>query len=107
MLSKDDEDRIAGRKWAEEVFDDVPKQTKAFQTGFRREVRRRIKRQVTVEAQPMTDKQAREFGKGRIEFGKYKGYMLEVIPLEYLEWLADQGVMLHRYLLSLKDARGG
>ena len=102
-LDSADHDRIAGREWAEEILLDVEggKYSEDFQEGFRRAMKRRFRESRNrSDVKPMTDGQAREFGKQVIEFGQHRGRRYDDVPLDYLEWLADRGVELHRYLLS-------
>jgi hypothetical protein len=53
-------------------------------------------------AQPMDDKEAKEYGKRSLGFGQHANEPIEDVPLEYLCWLADTSRQtwqsLHRYL---------
>jgi len=109
MLTKADRDRIDGREFAEEVLRDVEGTnfSSAFLSGFWREVRCRAKmRRADVPANAgMSNERSKVFGRRTIEFGKYSGKRYDDVPLEYLEWLADQGAELLSYLRSrrIKD----
>ena len=104
MLTKADKDRIDGRAFAEEVLRDVEEAdfSDAFRIGFWREIRRRVK--VLSESKStksiMSDERAREYGHRMVEFGKFRGKRYDDVPLDYLEWLADQGAELLSYLKS-------
>ena len=58
----------------------------------------------TTPERPMTDVESREFGTEQIPFGKFRGTPYDSVPLEYLEWLADESLVmaqnLRRYLKS-------
>lgn len=57
--------------------------------------------------EPMTDEESRSFEGKRMLFGKYEGFPISQIPIEYLEWLADQKVFyvdVVRYLTSKRIA---
>ena len=51
---------------------------------------------------PMTDVEAKRFGAEVLEWGKHKGTRIDEVPLEYLQWYADQPFQkqLRRYLAS-------
>ena len=53
---------------------------------------------------PMTDDEAREWGKQGMPFGKHVGQAVNDTPIEYLVWIADTGGKfqrdLNRYLKS-------
>lgn len=102
-MSKTDNDlaqRIAGRKWAEEVLADLPiDKTEEYQYGFMD----RMKRCFAVkelDPQAMTDEEAREFGRQTLGFGAHAGKTYDDCPLAYLEWLTDTKNALDRYLRS-------
>ncbi len=103
VLPQADKDRIDGRVFAEEVFRDVEETNFSddFRMGFWREVRRLSKvkaRQSDKTA--MSDERSWEFGCRIVEFGKFRGKRYDDVPLDYLEWLADQGAELQSYLKS-------
>ena len=100
-LSQADRDRIAGRRWAEEVLHEVEDEgnSDAFRAGFWREIRRRVKLRKPSKT-VMSDRKSREFGRRVVEFGKFRGQRYDDVPLDYLEWLADQGTELQAYLES-------
>jgi hypothetical protein len=41
-------------------------------------------------SQPMTEAEARQFAETKITFGKYNGFLINNVPLTYLEWLTEQ-----------------
>ncbi len=52
---------------------------------------------------PLTDTEARCFGRTTIPFGQHKGKRVDEVPMDYLLWLDDQPDfrrMLRRYLAS-------
>ena len=90
-LSQADKDRIDGRVFAEVVLRDVRSMSDDFLVGFWREMRRQVKvKERGSSKTKMSDQKSREFGRRMVEFG----------PLDYLEWLADQGAELQLYLES-------
>ena len=110
-LTQADRDRIAGREWAEEVMREVNDEvnTDDFRRGFWREVKSFQRVVETNKSETaLSDERSREFGKRMVEFGKFRGQRYDDVPLDYLEWLADQGVVLRRYLESrrIKIERG-
>lgn len=115
-LSRDDRDRISGREWAEEILDELeglgigPSHSEAFREGFWREIRRRVKAEAKKERarKVMSDERSRAFGRRTVDFGRHRGERYDDVPLDYLEWLADQGAELQAYLESrrLKTERG-
>jgi len=104
-LTQADKDRIDGRVFAEEVLRDIEEAdfSGAFRVGFWREIRRRVKVEEKTEQSDktvMSDIRAKEFGRRMVEFGKFQGKRYDDVPLDYLEWLADQGKELLSYLKS-------
>lgn len=100
-LTQADRDRIDGRVFAEKVFRDVKERnvSDAFRVGFWREIRRRAKiKQPSKTA--MSDERSQEYGHMMVEFGKFLGQRYDDVPLDYLEWLVDQGTELRAYLES-------
>lgn len=95
----DTQDRIDGRRWAEELLADVHLARPAFQQGFMRRMLAEFKAN-EIDRRAMTDEQAREFGAVLIQFGKHSGLRYDDAPLDYLEWLADQNSVLARYVRS-------
>jgi len=95
-----DQDRIDGRKWADEVLTDLAAKSGDYQMGFWREIRRRQPTPDPLKAGLMTDDQSREFGRRTMYFGMHLGKRYDEAPLDYLEWLADQNVELARYVGS-------
>jgi len=51
---------------------------------------------------PMTVRDAHDFGRQQMPFGEYVGKAVDHVPLDYLQWLADQTFVddLRRYLES-------
>ena len=58
---------------------------------------------------PMTAMEAKRFGKRTIPFGQFVGKMIDDVPLERLQWYADQTFVddLRRYLESDRVGREG
>jgi hypothetical protein len=58
----------------------------------------------TPKEHPMTDDEAKLFGRKTIGFGKHCGERWDAVPLDYLEWLDStqwsQAKELHRYVGS-------
>ena len=90
-------DRIAGRKWAEEVA--AENMTPAFRAGFMNSIKRCFTVR-EIDPQAMSDEEAREFGRDILGFGQHANETYDDCPLEYLEWLVDQNATLARYLRS-------
>lgn len=71
-------------------------------SGWQSESRKEIARDVSLE--PMTDEEAKRFGKETMTFGKHCGKQIDSVDLDYLSWLADNSRQtwrnLHRYLNS-------
>jgi len=55
--------------------------------------------------QPMTDKQAKEFEKQEMIFGKHRGSTVGEIPLSYLDWLVDSNTKFFRLLGSYLESK--
>lgn len=108
-MSDETQERIDGRKWAEEVLEEVYKHSDAFQLGFLRYMKNQFggKEVRVVGPRPFSDAKAREFGHHVIPFGKHAGSRYDEVPLDYLEWLVDQNTELARYLMSrrIKDEK--
>jgi hypothetical protein len=98
-MTQSDRDRIAGREWAEAVLDDLADHTADFLVGFRRRMLAEY-RAAEVDRTAMSDDAARRFGDQIITFGVHQGQRYDDVPLEYLEWLADQNAALVRYVRS-------
>ena len=100
-LSQADKDRIDGRVFAEVVLRDVRSMSDDFLVGFWREMRRQVKvKEKESSKTKMSDQKSREFGRRVVEFGKFRSQRYDDVPLDYLEWLADQGAELQLYLES-------
>lgn len=50
--------------------------------------------------EPLSDEDARRFGRRVLNFGVHRDKCYDDAPLDYLEWLADQNVQLIRYIRS-------
>jgi len=50
--------------------------------------------------EPLSDEDARRYGRGQITFGQHAGMRFDDIPISYLVWLADRNVQLVRYIRS-------
>lgn len=94
-----DRDRIAGREWAEAVLEDLADHTADFLMGFRRRMLAEYK-PTEVNRTAMSDEEARRFGGQIITFGVHQSKRYDDVPLDYLEWLADQNAALVRYVRS-------
>ena len=102
MMDQRDQDRIKGREWAEEVMADVRSHVSDdYQEGFWRRIEKELpRRKEDDSSKAMTDEQSKAFGRSMVEFGKYIFQRYDDVPLDYLEWLADQNTTLARYLES-------
>lgn len=49
---------------------------------------------------PMSDDDARMFGRSVVSFGVHRDKCYDDVPLEYLEWLADRNTEILRYIRS-------
>jgi hypothetical protein len=49
---------------------------------------------------PMTDDEAKRFGRSVVNFGVHRDKCYDDVPLDYLEWLADRNVEVLRYIKS-------
>jgi len=99
--------RIEGRKWAEEVLGDLPADE---QDPFRRGFMDRIKRCFNVaelDSRAMSNRESCDFGRQVITFGQHIGKIYDEVPLDYLDWLAEQNAKLVRYVRSrrIRDER--
>ena len=98
-LDDDDRDRISGREWCRELLTALAAESEAYQAGFWRHVKRQLDPQ-ELDRGAMSDSKAREFGQEVLDFGKHRGKTYDDTPLDYLEWLADEGEKLARYVRS-------
>lgn len=94
-----DQDLIAGRKWAEEVLENLTAESEDFRFAFLRHMKSVF---TTKEIDPgaMTDEQSRRFGRNVLNFGVHRDKTYDECPLDYLEWLCDQNAELRRYIKS-------
>ncbi len=49
---------------------------------------------------PMSDSEARTFGRTVVNFGVHRDKCYDDVPLDYLEWLADRNIEILRYIRS-------
>jgi hypothetical protein len=58
------------------------------------------KQAITSVSGPMTDVEARAFGLSKMPFGEFKGWPVDKVPLDRLEWYSDSKFQeqLKRYL---------
>ncbi len=98
-MTPSDRDRIAGREWAEAVLEDLADHTGDFLLGFRRRMLAEY-RVEEIDRAAMSDDEARRFGGQIITFGVHQSKRYDDVPLDYLEWLADQNAALVRYVRS-------
>lgn len=98
-MTDPERDRIAGREWAEAVLEDLADHTADFLVGFRRRMLAEYKA-AEVDRTAMSDDEARRFGGQIITFGVHQSKRYDDVPLDYLEWLADQNAALVRYVRS-------
>jgi hypothetical protein len=54
---------------------------------------------------PLSDEAARKFGRRTLGFGIHRDKRYDEVPLDYLEWLADQHTDLVRYIRSQRVQR--
>jgi len=99
-MDKSDQDRIAGRKWAEETLAGIADESADYREGFWREIGRHQPKPSPLKLGLMSDEQAREFGRRTIGFGTHGTKRYDDAPLEYLKWLAEANVDLARYVGS-------
>lgn len=94
------QERIDGRKWAEEVLGDLPTDKQdPFRQGFMDRMQRCF--QVTeFDPGAMTDAQSQAFGRRVLNVGCHRDKTYDECPLDYIEWLAEQNAELTRYLRS-------
>jgi hypothetical protein len=91
--------RIAGRRWAEEVTETAQAEGSDFLEGYRRQLKR-VFAEDLVAPDRMSEAEAIAFEAEQITFGKYLGLTWGRIPASYIGWLADQGRRLLRYVRS-------
>lgn len=102
-MTEDDQERIAGRQWADSVIDDLAAEHPEYRVGFWRRVKAELK-PTDIDPRAMTDEEAREYGKCLVGFGKYHDKRIDDVPLDYWEWLADANAKVQRYLRSRRIA---
>ena len=102
-LTDEDRQRIAGRKWAEEVIEVALESGKDFHEGFVRQLRRVYKaKQEEIPHLVMTEAEAIAFEAQQITFGKYAGETYGTAPREYVAWLMDRNLALFKYVNSTR-----
>lgn len=99
------QERIEGRKFAEEMIDLLPTDRSPFVLAAA--LRLRIfTDEVLGLAKPetglltMNDQQAEAFEREKITFGAHIGKAYRYVPLDYLAWLSDSNLRLAAYLRS-------
>lgn len=50
----------------------------------------------------MTPVEAFDYASNTMGFGQYANRKVQDVPLDYLEWVADQNLQLQRYLRTIK-----
>lgn len=100
-LSEAQRERIAGRKFAEDVIASLLDEHPEYGAGFWRWMKREFLTAVEPPKPPMSDEECKRFGKAVWKYGeKYCGWQVDRIPLEYWEFLNDQNIPIQRYLAS-------
>lgn len=102
------EDNKAQRMAAVEIFELVLETAQSFDdpSRFWEELRKRVgfgdEEEPRKLKDKMTDDESRKFGRKPMPFGEYLGREIDHVPVERLEWYADQTFMreLRRYLRS-------
>lgn len=78
--------------------------TRAVEVASARLAELKPTQQPDESSEAMTDEESKRFGEQPMQFGKYEGQSIDVVPIDYLVWLADkQGkfcARLNRYLRS-------
>lgn len=102
MGTKEIEQRIEGRKTAEELFEEYCHgEDPAWIEGFARAcyafAEKRLPRQPS---EVMTTTEAKVFETEKLQFGKHSGEFIGDIPMSYLNWLADNNRPMIKYVDS-------
>ena len=103
-LTDQDKQRIAGRKWAEEVIAYAEGEGFGFFEGFVRGIRSRFEERLTPQG-AMTELEARVFENKTIDFGIHEGEVYGYVEAEYLAWVVDKFEPLRRYVKSVRFRR--
>lgn len=94
-------DRIEGRKAAELFIDEyVDGESEDWMVGFARACLAFAegKLSVPVNTKPMTEEESRRFETTRFKYGKHRDELIGGVPMEYLNWIADEHRPLIRYV---------
>jgi len=102
------ERRIRARETAEEIYSLVESEEEilgkhVWEVLYKKFQNRKMCETKTKEkSSRMTVAESRRFGKQPIPFGRFKGQPVDQVPLDMLEWYADQKFVdeLRRYLRS-------
>lgn len=100
-----DKARIDGSKWAEEVAAYAAEQTDPdYAFGFYRTMARLLPREHRPVPQttlrPMSDQESRAFGNIPCPYRKWEGLRIDDVERPYLDFIAEAGRKLGRYLAS-------
>ena len=102
-------ERIAGRKYAEELLSLVEIQSPDFALGFWRAIAKAAEENgQSSDGQagkddllPMTDEEATYYERHEVlEFGMHRGKAYGEAPISYLVWLAESNLPLLKYVRS-------
>ena len=100
--------RVVGRRLAASLIelaglDELPPNA---QEGFWDELRRVMPSQpngaLSTPTPAMSDEEAKAFEKTKIPFGQHQFTNYGQVPINYLSWVADQGIQLRRYMRSAR-----
>jgi hypothetical protein len=98
-MDQSDQDRIAGRKWAEECSEFALGQSRDFIEGYRRGLKGIFGGDLTP-ADAMTEAEAIEFEAEKLGFSIYGDMSWGEAPDSFVGWLGDKNARLARYLKS-------
>lgn len=100
-------DRIAARKFAEQIMCIVDEELKDKSVHFKKSAWDQLHKIACAhtkcnETRPMTEEESIRFDKVEVPFGIHNGKPVKDVELSYLEWIADQRFVdeLRRYLDS-------
>ena len=108
-ISQNIQDNILGRQAAEKAIAALKSAAEKLcpkaKTRFWECIKETVDEKLPIKKlEPMSDKECRSFEDEEMEFGQYAGKLIEDVPLDYLEWLADTETrharQLTRYLQS-------
>lgn len=100
MAKMSDQQRIAGRQWAEDVLLSLDGTSPDYRLGFRRRMKAWLAEQDPPMPRTMRDEEARVFGNLIVEFGKYAGKRVDDVPLEYWDWCLQENEKVRNYVAS-------